>query len=146
MKIEANVSFHKPEGNVYGCDVKIDKGSVKSNADSILEHVSDELCEMFGHSFDYDDFEVTNMQKLLEELALEKVYWEVRTTTVNGARGIICSPLLDSTKDAELWRMKYIIENPDDYIIFNLRKENGKSYTTGIGCIVSEVWAGHELP
>lgn len=75
---------------------------------------------------------------------MEKVYWEVRATNVNGERRNTFSPLCDSTKDAELWRMKYIVENPDDYIIFNLLKENGRSYTTGIGCIVSEVWAGHD--
>ena len=69
MKIEANVSFHRPEGNVYGCDVNVDKDYVESNADSILEYVSNELYEMFGHSFDYDDFEVTNMQELIEDLS-----------------------------------------------------------------------------
>ena len=69
MKIEANVSFHQPEGNVYGCDVNVDKDYVESNADSILEYVSNELYEMFGHSFDYDDFEVTNIQELIEDLS-----------------------------------------------------------------------------
>ena len=69
MKIEANVSFHRPEGNVYGCDVNVDKDYVESNADSILEYVSNELYEIFGHSFDYDDFEVTNMQELIEDLS-----------------------------------------------------------------------------
>ena len=76
---------------------------------------------------------------------MEKVYWEVRATNTKNERRNTYSPLCDSTKDAELWRMKFILENPDDYIIFNLRKENGKPYTTGIGCIVSDVWAGHEL-
>lgn len=72
MKLEANVSFHKPEGDVYGCDVNIDKDYVEDNADSILEYVANELYEMFGHSFDYDDFEVTNMQALIEELAYDE--------------------------------------------------------------------------
>lgn len=76
---------------------------------------------------------------------MEKVYWEVRATTINGERRNTYSPLCSSTKDAELWRMKFITENPDDYIIFNLRKENGKSYTNDLGCVISEVWAGHEL-
>lgn len=76
---------------------------------------------------------------------MEKVYWDVTATTINGTRSSTCSPLLDSTKDAELWRMKYIIENPDDRITFSLRKENGKPYTTSIGCLVTEVWAGHEF-
>lgn len=73
MKIEANVSFHKPEGTVYGCSVNVDKDYVEDNADSILEYVSNELYEMFGHSFDYDDFEVTNMQELIEDLAHDEL-------------------------------------------------------------------------
>lgn len=72
MKLEANVSFHKPEGTVYGCVVNIDKDYVEDNTDSILEYVSNELYEMFGHSFDYDDFEVTNIQELIEELAFDE--------------------------------------------------------------------------
>jgi len=72
MKIEAHVDFHKPEGDVYGCDVDIDEDYIEDNADSILEYVSNELYEMFGHSFDYDDFEVTNMQELIEELAFDE--------------------------------------------------------------------------
>ena len=75
---------------------------------------------------------------------MEKVYWEVIATTINEERRTASSPLFGSTKDAELWRMKFILENPDDRIIFNLRKENGKSYTTDIGCVISELWAGHE--
>lgn len=76
---------------------------------------------------------------------MEKVYWEVIATNTKNERRNTYSPLLNTTKDAELWRMKFIIENPDDYIIFNLRKENGKSYTNDLGCVISEVWAGHEL-
>lgn len=68
MKIEANVSFHKPEGNTYGCGVNVDADYVEDNADSILEYVANELYEMFGHSFGYDDFEVTNMQELIDDL------------------------------------------------------------------------------
>ena len=76
---------------------------------------------------------------------MEKVYWTVTDINTDNERRNTYSPLCGSTKDAELWRMKYITENPDDYIIFNLLKENGKSYMIGIGCIVSEVWAGHEI-
>lgn len=76
---------------------------------------------------------------------MEKVYWDVTALNTNGERRNTFSPLFESTKDAELWRMKFIIENPDDYITCTLRKEDGKSYTTGIGCLVTEVWAGHEL-
>lgn len=76
---------------------------------------------------------------------MEKVYWTVTAINTDNERRNTFSLLFDSTKDAELWRMKFIIENPDDYITFSLRKENGKPYTTGIGCLVTEVWAGHEL-
>ena len=76
---------------------------------------------------------------------MEKVYWEVHATNTKNECRNTFSPLFDSTKDAELWRMKYIIENPDDRITFSLLKENGKSYTTSIGCLVTEVWTGHEL-
>ena len=76
---------------------------------------------------------------------MEKVYWDVIATNTKNERRNTYSPLLDSTKDAELWRMRFIIENPNDYIIFNLCKENGKSYTNDLGCIISEVWAGHEI-
>ena len=72
MKIDANVSFHKPEGNAYSCVVSVDADYVEDNSDSILEYVSNELYEMFGHSFDYVDFEVTNMQALIEELAFDE--------------------------------------------------------------------------
>ena len=76
---------------------------------------------------------------------MEKIYWDVTAINLNEERRNTFSPLFDSTKDVELWRMKFIIENPDDHITFSLRKENGKPYTTGIGCLVTEVWAGHEL-
>lgn len=74
MKIEANISFHQPEGDICGCDISLGKDFIENhtnNADSILEYVSNELHEMFGHSFDYDDFEVTNMQELIEKLSSE---------------------------------------------------------------------------
>lgn len=76
---------------------------------------------------------------------MEKVYWDVTAININKERRNTFSPLFGSTKYAELWRMRYIIENQNDYITFSLRKENGKPYTTSIGCLVTEVWAGHEL-
>ena len=72
MKLKASVSFRQPEGNVYGCDVDIDKDYVEDNADSILEYVSNELYKMFGHSFDYDSFDVSNILELIEELSLDE--------------------------------------------------------------------------
>ena len=72
MKLKASVSFRQPEGDVYGCDVDIDKDYVEDNADSILEYVSNELYKMFGHSFDYDSFNVSNILELIEELSLDE--------------------------------------------------------------------------
>ena len=74
MKIEANVIFRRPEGNVYSCSVNVDEDYVEADFDSILEYVSNELADMFGHSFDYDDFEVTNMQELIEELSYDEPF------------------------------------------------------------------------
>lgn len=74
MKIEANVIFRRPEGNVYSCSVNVDEDYVEADFDSILEYVSNELADMFGHSFDYDDFEVTNMQELIEELSYDESF------------------------------------------------------------------------
>ena len=72
MKLKASVSFRQPEGDVYGCDVDIDKDYVEDNADSILEYVSNELYKMFGHSFDCDSFDVSNILELIEELSLDE--------------------------------------------------------------------------
>ena len=72
MYIEANVSFHKPEGDIYGCDVDVDEDYVEADSDSILEYVSNELDEMFGHSFSYDDFEVTNMQDIIDDISYDE--------------------------------------------------------------------------
>ena len=73
MKLKASVSFRQPEGDVYGCDVDIDKDYVEGNADSILEYVSNELYKMFGHSFDCDSFDVSNILELIEELSLDEL-------------------------------------------------------------------------
>ena len=73
MKLKASVSFRQPEGDVYGCDVDIDKDYVEGNADSILKYVSNELYKMFGHSFDCDSFDVSNILELIEELSLNEL-------------------------------------------------------------------------
>ena len=73
MKLKASVSFRQRGGDVYGCDVDIDKDYVEDNADSILEYVSNELYKMFGHSFDCDSFDVSNILELIEELSLDEL-------------------------------------------------------------------------
>lgn len=75
---------------------------------------------------------------------MKHIYWSVRAFDINENPRDTFSPQFTDEKDAELWKMKYIIEHPDDYIIFKLMEEGGKSYTNGIGCVISEVWAGHE--
>lgn len=76
---------------------------------------------------------------------MEYIYWNVRALSINGEKHASYSPQFTSTKDAELWKMKYIIEHPDDIILFDLMEEGDKPFTTDIGRVVSDMWAGHEL-
>ena len=39
MKLEANVSFHKPEGDVYGCDINIDKDYVEAKSLATVAYI-----------------------------------------------------------------------------------------------------------
>ena len=73
-----------------------------------------------------------------------KMMWNVRAYDVNEEKRNLYSPLFESQKEAELWKMKFIIEHPDDFIFFDLENENGMSATNDMGCIISEVWNGHE--
>ena len=76
---------------------------------------------------------------------MEYIYWSVRAFDINEEKRVTYSPQFTNTKDAELWKMKYIIDHPDDRILFDLIKEGGKSFTTDIGCVISDMWVGHEL-
>lgn len=76
---------------------------------------------------------------------MEYIYWSVRAFDINEEKRVTYSPQFTNTKDAELWKMKYIIDHPDDRILFDLMKEGGKSFTTDIGCVISDMWVGHEL-
>ena len=76
---------------------------------------------------------------------MEYIYWSVRAFDINEEKRVTYSPQFTNTKDAELWKMKYIIDHPDDRILFDLMKEDGKSFTTDIGCVISDMWVGHEL-
>ena len=76
---------------------------------------------------------------------MEYIYWNVRAFDINEEKRAIYSPQFTNTKDAELWKMKYIIEHPDDRILFDLMKEGGKTFVTDIGSVISDMWVGHEL-
>lgn len=73
------------------------------------------------------------------------IYWAVRAFDVNEDMRNTFSPQFTTEKDAELWKMRYIIDHPDDRIMFDLMQDNGQSYTNGIGCVISDMWVGHAL-
>ena len=75
---------------------------------------------------------------------MKNIYWSVCAFDINENKRSTFSPQFNSEKDAKLWKMKYIIEHPDDYIMFDLMKDDGRPYSNDIGCVISEVWAGHE--
>lgn len=73
------------------------------------------------------------------------IYWSVRAFDINEVMRNTFSPQFTNEKDAELWKMRYIVDHPDDRIMFDLMQEDGQPYTDGIGCVISDMWAGHEL-
>lgn len=56
---------------------------------------------------------------------MKYIYWSICAFDINENKRSTFSPQLSSEKDAKLWKMKYIVEHPDDYIMFNLMKDNG---------------------
>ncbi len=72
------------------------------------------------------------------------IYWSVRAFDINEVKRNTFSPQFTNEKDADLWKMKYIIEHPDDYIMFDLMQDGGKSYANDYGCMIAEVWVGHK--
>ena len=76
---------------------------------------------------------------------MEYIYWSVRAFDINEEKRVTYSPQFFDRKYAELWKMKYIIEHPDDRILFDLMKEDGEPFATDIGCVISDMWVGHEL-
>lgn len=73
------------------------------------------------------------------------IYWAVRAFDVNNDVRNTFSPQFTNEKDAELWKMRYTVDHPDDYIMFDLMRDDGRSYTNGIGSVISYVWVGHSL-
>lgn len=74
---------------------------------------------------------------------MKNVYWNIRVFDTNKEKRTIDSPLFANRKEAELWKMKYIIDHPDDRILFDLMNENGQTYVTDFGSVVSEMWTGN---
>lgn len=75
MKIQADVLFTKQVNDVRPNDrafVNVDADYVEDNEEEVNEWVADELFNMFGFSFNFDEFEVTNMKDILEDLAFDE--------------------------------------------------------------------------
>ena len=71
MKIDAKITFSKEVADKLDRDwvrVPVDIDYVEDNAESVYTWVVNELEEMFGRPFMNDDFEITNMHELIEEL------------------------------------------------------------------------------
>lgn len=75
MKIEAIVEFPQPVGDCEVGDsihVDVDTDYVESNADAVNEWVRNELESTFMRPFNNEDFTVTNMDVILEDLAFDE--------------------------------------------------------------------------
>ena len=73
---------------------------------------------------------------------MKYLYWSVCASDINKNKRNTFSPQFMNEKEAELWKMKYIIEHPDDYIMFDLMQDGDKLYVNDIGCVISAVWNG----
>lgn len=76
MKIDANIELSDAKAEDYGqtyVTVPIDIDYVESDEESVNEWIANELEEMFGGSFcPGDDFVVTNMESIIEEIAFDE--------------------------------------------------------------------------
>ena len=72
MKIEADVVFNVPVADyVAGSHIKVnvDADYVEADAVDVANWVQNELYDMFGRSFDDDEFEITNLEDVIEDLS-----------------------------------------------------------------------------
>lgn len=72
MKIEADVVFNVPVADyVAGSHIKVnvDADYVEADAVDVANWVQNELYDMFGRSFDDDEFEITNLEDVVEDLS-----------------------------------------------------------------------------
>lgn len=75
MKLEAYVTFPKQVGDCVPGDtihVDVDADYVSPFESDIREWVANELAELFGRSFGDDEFEITNLDQLMEDLNYEE--------------------------------------------------------------------------
>lgn len=71
MKIEADVVFNVPVADyVAGSHIKVnvDADYVEADAAEVAFWVQDELYAMFGRSFGDDEFVITNIEDVVEDL------------------------------------------------------------------------------
>ena len=78
ITMEAQVSFLHPIytsdcGKIFGIDIPIDKTKLNNDntelRNAIIEYVADEINNEFDCNIDYDDFEITNLNKLIKSLS-----------------------------------------------------------------------------
>lgn len=75
MKIDAKVEFSpakEKELNRSWFRIPVDIDYVEDNESSVNEWVANELEEAFGRKFMLDDFTVTNMDEVLEEIKFDE--------------------------------------------------------------------------
>lgn len=82
MKIDARVQFinidaAKSVGKTY-TKIPVDMDYVSADSAEVIEWVRNELEEMFGHSFNDEDFEIVNMDEILEDIKFDE--FEDKTT------------------------------------------------------------------
>lgn len=75
MKIDAKVEFSPSAAAKLGHDqvkVQVDIDYVEDNEDAVNEWVLIELENMFGQPFKYDDFQITNMDEVIEDIKFDE--------------------------------------------------------------------------
>ena len=75
MKIDANVSFSENIAEYLertSVKIPVDMDYVSADSAEVTEWVRNELEEMFGCSFNDEDFEITNMDEILEEIEYDE--------------------------------------------------------------------------
>lgn len=75
MKIEADVVFNVPVADyVAGSHIKVnvDADYVEADAVDVANWVQNELYDMFGRSFGDDEFEITNLEDVVEDLKFDE--------------------------------------------------------------------------
>lgn len=81
MKIDARINFSDQMAKKLersSIRVPVDMDYVSADSAEVIEWVRNELEEMFGHSFNDEDFEVANMDEILEDIKFDE--FEDKTT------------------------------------------------------------------